>query len=288
MSFPRPLFLHVPHQPIFYLVLFSQADGRSKPERATLLECGESDKNFPVAFKDCLWLCPRPQILSYFLLMNICAGFSGEDPSFSQRHLWPPGDEGPLCYTNGSLSQGGPWHSSISLIWELVTMQILELSPRPIESGTPELGPSSLCFNKPSRWFPGSLKFENHSARQTTNTCWKLIFTGLGESKLQELVMDREAWRAVVHEVAKSWTWLSDWTDVDDMQKTDPSLLPPMDLPLWPREWLSADLYSYLQLMLLPLLQISSSYFFLGQSLLIPQDPTHISSFVWWPPLSWQ
>ena len=31
-------------------------------------------------------------------------------------------------------------------------------------------------------------------------------------SKLQEMVKDRESWRAVVHGVAKSQTWLSDWT----------------------------------------------------------------------------
>ena len=32
--------------------------------------------------------------------------------------------------------------------------------------------------------------------------------------KLRELVMDREAWRAVVHGVAKSWTRLSDSTEL--------------------------------------------------------------------------
>ena len=34
----------------------------------------------------------------------------------------------------------------------------------------------------------------------------------MGSGGLQELVMDREAWRAVVHGVAKRRTWLSDWT----------------------------------------------------------------------------
>ena len=34
-------------------------------------------------------------------------------------------------------------------------------------------------------------------------------------SELRELVTDREAWRAAIHGVTKSWTWLSDWTELN-------------------------------------------------------------------------
>ena len=33
-------------------------------------------------------------------------------------------------------------------------------------------------------------------------------------SELQELVMDRDAWRAAIHGVTKSWIQLNDWTEL--------------------------------------------------------------------------
>ena len=173
-------------------------------------------------------LCPALEVKTFFMML--LHSFSSKGHGFSSSHVWM-----------WELDCEEGWAPKNWCFWTAVlekTLRVPRTARRSNQSILKEINPG---ISLEGMMLKLKLQYFGHLMRRADSLEKTLMLGGIGGrrrrgrqrmrrldgitdlmdvslSELRVLVMDREAWRAAIHGVAKRRTWLSDWTELNQTE----------------------------------------------------------------------